>query len=289
VFKTVTLDFTVGTVPCRLIDVAPDLAWMRDRDRVNQHRHPVFELYYVTDGSCSVTSGDSIYTITAGQMILISPAVYHRVDVSATGISGSMVTFEIMEPVSNRSDKHAVRFFEAFRQEQIVILNAQDPHVRMVMDQLSTLRTDYDGSYIRQEKLRTYCTLFLLQLFELLTLQKPEMQVQTVETVPQEYEIDEFFSHNFSSNRSNAQLARQLNVSQRQLYRILKKSYGVNYREKLSEIRIEIAKDYLYNTDKSIGQIAEILGYSSGANFSTFVKKATGKTPSQIRKERKKV
>ena len=160
--------------------------------------------------------------------------------------------------------------------------------MKMVMEQLSALRSDYDGAYIRQEKMRTYSALFLLELFELLTMQHPQMQVNTIETIPQEYEIDEFFSNHFSSNRSNAQLAKQLNVSQRQLYRILKKSYGVNYREKLSEIRVEIAKDYLYNSDKSIGQIAELLGYSSGANFSTFVRKATGKTPSQIRKERKK-
>ena len=59
----------------------------------------------------------------------------------------------------------------------------------------------------------------------------------------------------------------------------------MNYRQKLCEIRMEIATNMLRNTDKTIAEIAEILGYSSSANFSTFIKNYSGKTPSQIRRK----
>jgi len=59
----------------------------------------------------------------------------------------------------------------------------------------------------------------------------------------------------------------------------------MNYRDKLKEIRLEIALNFLSHSDKSIAQIAQLLGYGSSANFSAFIKKATGKTPSQLRKE----
>ena len=78
-----------------------------------------------------------------------------------------------------------------------------------------------------------------------------------------------------------------LHVSPRQLHRIIKKSYGKSYREKLSEIRVEIATSFLSGSDKSIAEISELLGYSTPANFSTFIKNATGKTPSEIRKGKK--
>ena len=51
-----------------------------------------------------------------------------------------------------------------------------------------------------------------------------------------------------------------------------------------AETRIQIAVDLLRNTDMSINKISEILGYSCSANFSAFIKRNTGKTPTQIRK-----
>jgi AraC-like DNA-binding protein len=42
--------------------------------------------------------------------------------------------------------------------------------------------------------------------------------------------------------------------------------------------------DMLSNTTMPIYRIGEILGYSNTSNFSIFVKRHTGKTPSQIRK-----
>jgi len=86
-------------------------------------------------------------------------------------------------------------------------------------------------------------------------------------------------------NNGEALLAKRLNVSTRQLNRILKQSYGMNYREKLKEARLKLALEQLCHTDNSISQIAQQLGYSSAANFNTFIKNVTGKTPTQLRKE----
>lgn len=46
--------------------------------------------------------------------------------------------------------------------------------------------------------------------------------------------------------------------------------------------------DLLLTTEKSVAEISEMVGYSSPANFSTFIKNVTGKTPSAIRREREK-
>lgn len=62
----------------------------------------------------------------------------------------------------------------------------------------------------------------------------------------------------------------------------------MSYREKLTEIRIEVSMDLLLTTEKSVAEISEMVGYSNPANFSTFIKNVTGKTPSAIRREREK-
>ena len=54
-------------------------------------------------------------------------------------------------------------------------------------------------------------------------------------------------------------------------------------------MRSSAASDvYKRQTEKSVAEISEMVGYSSPANFSTFIKNVTGKTPSAIRREREK-
>ena len=99
-----------------------------------------------------------------------------------------------------------------------------------------------------------------------------------------EYVINNFFAKHYMSNAAKEELAQMLHISVRQLHRVMQKIYGTNYRQQLTQIRLKIAVGFLNGTEKSIAEISELMGYSSPANFSTFVKKATGKTPGQIRK-----
>ena len=137
-----------------------------------------------------------------------------------------------------------------------------------------------------REKLRALSQFLVLELFDVLaSTESVNLPTSTPAPAPQDFVIDEFFGNSFHLNNGGPLLAQQLNVSTRQLSRIIKQSYGINYRDKLKEIRLEIALDFLSHPDQSIAQIAQLLGYSSSANFSAFIKKCTGKTPSQLRKE----
>ena len=98
--------------------------------------------------------------------------------------------------------------------------------------------------------------------------------------------IDSFLGVNFMHNNAMPKMADQLHISTRQLHRTIKKHYGTNYRQLLSETRLKIAVNMLCNTAMPIHRIAETLGYSSSANFSAFIKRCTNKTPSQLRNQK---
>ena len=137
--------------------------------------------------------------------------------------------------------------------------------------------------------MRALAALFFLGLFQKLTDQRPQPTLEPTDSISQrDFLIDEFFNLHFGLNDGNERLAKLLCISPRQLDRILRKSYGMSYREKLTEIRIEVSMDLLLTTEKSVAEISEMVGYSSPANFSTFIKNVTGKTPSAIRREREK-
>ena len=161
-----------------------------------------------------------------------------------------------------------------------------DPNLQYPLAQLRTLSREMAPTYLHLEKIRSLCSLLLLELHDTLTQQELETHAAaSLGPLPQDYAIDAFFAYHYNRNNGSPVLARKLNVSPRQLNRIIKKTYGLNYREKLQEIRLEIATDFLTTSNKRVSEIAELLGYSSSANFSSFIKNATGKTPTQIRRE----
>ena len=84
------------------------------------------------------------------------------------------------------------------------------------------------------------------------------------------------------SGSDQAAIARELNVSVRQLQRELQER-GLTFKGLIEEVRRELAISYLTEKQKSIGEITYLLGYTEPANFGRSFKKWTGKTPAAFR------
>lgn len=279
------MELSLEGVQCRVIEIVPRSAPVTQGRRPYYHHcHPNYELYYVTAGTCDVSGSRQTLRVGAGELLLIPPETYHYVSATSEDVSRMQMAFSIRLPEEGDTAPGR-QFCGAFPRQGLTLLEVS-PALAAALEQVRTLAADPADGYARREKLRATCALLLLELFEQLTQrQSAAAQTAAVPPAPEDYLIDTFLGRNFNSNQANALLAQQLSVSPRSLHRIIKKSYGVNYREKLKEIRMEIAGDMLCRTDKPIAEIAELLGYSSSAHFSTFIKNVTGMTPTQIRRE----
>ena len=83
------------------------------------------------------------------------------------------------------------------------------------------------------------------------------------------------------------QIASELFISHKHLTDIVQKETG-NHPCHFYDLKIlDEAKRMLFETNKSIAEIAKILTYDP-SNFSKFFKKIIGQTPGQFRKENKK-
>lgn len=80
------------------------------------------------------------------------------------------------------------------------------------------------------------------------------------------------------------QVAEQLHVSSRTLRRRLGEK-GISFRELLKETRLGLAKEYLLNSDLTIDQLAERLGYSEASNFSNAFKNWCGVGPKTFKQQ----
>lgn len=85
--------------------------------------------------------------------------------------------------------------------------------------------------------------------------------------------IHEFFSTHYSENLHIRDLAEILHLSERQTERLVVKHTGKTFREELTSVRMNIAKELLNSSDMSLKAISEYCGYSSYAGFWKAMKK----------------
>ena len=79
------------------------------------------------------------------------------------------------------------------------------------------------------------------------------------------------------------EVAGQLNVSVRTLRRRLNEE-NCSYRDLLEEVRYQLAKEYLLDTQLPLAEIAELLGYTDPGNFSHAFRRWSGHSPRAHRK-----
>lgn len=81
-------------------------------------------------------------------------------------------------------------------------------------------------------------------------------------------------------------VARHCHVSEGHLSRTFHHATGLTFREYLAQVRVEHAKNLLLHTNRSVTEIAYESGFQSISQFHRSFRRATGKTPGQLRAER---
>ena len=94
----------------------------------------------------------------------------------------------------------------------------------------------------------------------------------------------DFLGQQIESPPTIRQLARQVGINEYKLKKGFKELFGTTVFGYLHGERMELAKRYLLDTDKTAREIAFELGFSSPQHFNTAFKKAFQITPKNIRK-----
>lgn len=89
--------------------------------------------------------------------------------------------------------------------------------------------------------------------------------------------IDEHMEEDINLNR----VSEEFNFNSSYFSFMFKREMGVNFHTYLTELRVSKAKYYLTKTDKSVSEIADLVGFSSYRVFTKAFKQVTGMVPSQ--------
>jgi len=118
----------------------------------------------------------------------------------------------------------------------------------------------------------------ILRSVKLMEAESKQQEIQPIRVI-REY-IDKHYAENISLN----DIADQVQLSRNYVSAIFRKETGVNYLDYLTSKRINEAARLLRNTNLSISEISEKVGYTDVKYFSKMCKKKLGMNPSEYRK-----
>ena len=134
----------------------------------------------------------------------------------------------------------------------------------------------------RYEIKRQYATSFFTAISEDQTFSAADEQFVL--------KLNRFIRENLSNTMLGVDMiVDHMNVSRTTLFNKMNNLVGASTNKYIRRIRIDVAKEMLSKTNKSVGIIAEETGFSESQYFSTVFKQETGMTPSQFKDSLRKL
>lgn len=241
-----------------------------------RHCNAEYELHMVLEGACQLEVGDQSYSVTAKTGIIIPPGVFHHPTVT----SSTLDRFSLSFTVSGNLLLDAM----SARETQCLVF----PVSAAVAAICSSVHAEYSSNNIyRNPMLQSYLSALMISVFRTLKLESSEKRYQHLtEEIARVEQIDGFFN-DLTETCSEDALAEMLHLSKRQLSRTLYRHYGIGFRQKLLDARMDRASWLLRTTGKPIGEIADLVGYTSESAFFQAFKAYFSATPLQYRKRYK--
>ncbi|MBU2954820.1 helix-turn-helix domain-containing protein [Marinobacter sp. F3R08] len=94
-----------------------------------------------------------------------------------------------------------------------------------------------------------------------------------------------FLSQNLGALPSLPDIARTVGTHDKRLSRLFREHMGMTVFACVREMRLKKSQELLSDTDMSVQEIAERLGFSSAGNFTTTFRKQKGLTPTEFREQ----
>lgn len=159
----------------------------------------------------------------------------------------------------------------------------------MMMEETESVRQIFSSLYKVPDQIKGhYFKLKVIEIFLLLSSisttnheKRSSYRKQQVDIVKA---VNEYISTQFMKRITIDSLSDQFDIPTSTLKRCFKGVYGTTIHHYLKECRINAAKHLLQESDQSILEIANAVGYENGSKFTSAFKEATGVTPSAYRK-----
>ena len=265
---------TVGNTLCHIRSY---LSSMDPAETVSQrpHKHYYMEFHCVFSGEEIITLPDRKQTILLkpGHILLLPRGVYHGA--TSNGKALERLCFNFSVENTARADSELLNICRQVTEPALI----DEEQIYANLLQCRQLRTQAATSlsHPRQGMLLLSAVLAILD-----TLSPKLPNPHNEKLNRQRWVIEEYIEHHFTDDCGIEGLAKELFLSTRQTRKLVHKFMEEDYKAIIIRRRMELAEIYLQDENKTLEEIAWLVGYRSYSGFQLCFKRHFGITPSQF-------
>ena len=200
------------------------------------HKHWYPEIHWILQGSAVYTIGQKRVVLEEGTIVVIPAQMYHECSACEEGT----------QRMAFQADIDAGEYIShALPSRQLIPLF-------------------YDEKSVRKNELR-YDVLALLTMLCAIFDKGGKTKVQSIQDAA--FIIEEFFLKRYNSHVTVADLADELQLSEKQTQRLVQKHTGRTFSKELCHRRMQIAHKLLQSGQYSLTEVAEYVGFHSYSGF----------------------
>ena len=260
---------------------------------IKPHRHENFyELVFVISGSMTHTFGKAVYTLNAGDVLLIPPEMFHGYsDCENCSYYNLLIDFRKLNLPMHDFMKTQT-YQKLFRQlpescnsehstaEHFILNMDMLDRAAAILEHMNKAQTVRNGSY--QLAMISGVAALLVILCETEEAAQAANEVFAGNFATLAVALNRHCEDNWTIQR----ICRLCNLSRAVLFKEFQKCYQVSPIRYLNMQRIRKAMSLLVNSDLSIEVIARQCGFSGSNYFSTAFRKETGLSPLNYRRSK---
>jgi len=254
---------------------------------IRRHAHSTFEFHFIASGDCLVEVEGRSFDAGAGCFFLTGPGVYHA---QKPGRSPELVEYslncEIRRPAAAaEGGSGGIGWLHEVLLEAPC---APTPDSYGAFPLFETALREADRRLPGFEtEVRHLVVLLLVSAARALRTQRAQLREEPDEAVYDDLRMgrmERFVADNLKADIGPADLAALLNLSERQVGRIVRRCKGYATKKFITRTKLKAAKHLLATTDLVLKEIAERLGFSNENHFSSVFKKHEGYPPGLFRR-----
>lgn len=235
------------------------------------HTHNHIELFYITGGNGQFLIEDQLYPVNANHLIIINPNVTHtEVSLNAQPLEYIVLGIEGIELAISDNSNGRFCILDHFESAQI------HSCLRNILREMEMKNTGYE------DVCQAFMEILIIRLMRSTNLAVPT-EPQVITGNKQCAAVRRYIDLHFKEPLSLDQLAEEVHMNKYYLSHAFKREYGVSPINYMVSKRLDESKYLLSETDLSMSQIAQLLGFSSLSYFSQVFRRTQSITPMEFR------
>jgi len=241
------------------------------------HTHNHMELFFIVGGKGQFLIQDQLYPVNVNNLVIINPNVTHtEVSLNAQPLEYIVLGIEGIELATSEHSNGQFNILDHFESVEI------SGCLRNILREMEQKNTGYE------DVCQAYMEILIIRLMRNTALAVPT-EPQSVSGNRQCAAVKRYIDMHFKEPLTLEQLAEDAHMNKFYLSHAFKREYGTSPINYMITKRIEESKYLLAETDLSMSQIAQLLGFSSLSYFSQVFRKTQAVSPMEYRQGTKKL